>query len=70
MGIVRSLVRARLGRGVLAGNPLWIAVGAVVVVRRVIRVLAPRTEVVYSEELKPGRGVAIDHLTQRWTDAD
>lgn len=63
-------MRARLGRGVLAGNPLWIALGAVIVVRRVLRVLAPRTEVVYSEELKPGGGVVIGHLTQRWTDAD
>ena len=69
MGILRGLVRARLGRGVLAGNPLWIAVGAVVVARRILRRIAPKTEVVYSQRVAPGERVVISHLTERWTDA-
>jgi hypothetical protein len=68
MGLLRSLVRTRATRGVLAGSPFWIGVGVLVVARRVIRVLAPRTEVVYREELKPGRGLVINHLTERHDD--
>lgn len=65
MGILRAFVRARLGRGLLAGSPFWIAVGAVVAARRLLRVIAPRTEVVYREKLDPGHGIEITHLTDR-----
>ena len=64
MGILGSLLRARLGRGVLAGSPFWIAVGVLVVTRRLLRIIAPRTELVYREELKPGQGLSVHHLRQ------
>lgn len=62
MAFLRALIRTRVSRGVLAGNPFWIAVGSVMVARRLLRLIAPRTEVVHRERLDPGQSLAIHHL--------
>lgn len=62
MGLLGGLIRSRVSRGVLAGSPFWIAVGAVMVGRRLLRLVAPKTETVYRQRLRPGESLAIHHL--------
>lgn len=62
--MLSRLTRLAFRRGVIGGSRLWLGVGALALAGRLVVRLAQRNEeIVYHEELAPGDGLVISHLT-------
>ena len=60
--LVRVLLRNGWRRGVLGGSRPWVIAGGVALAVRVLQKLVGSEErVVYSEELRPGETLVIEH---------
>jgi hypothetical protein len=60
--LVRLLLRHGWRRGVLGGSRPWVVAGGVALGVRVLqKLIASEEKVVYSEELRPGETLVIDH---------
>jgi hypothetical protein len=59
---LRYLVRNGLRRGLLGGEPLWLAIGGgALAVQVVLRVMRRQPRVVFSEKLEIGESLVIEH---------
>lgn len=63
--MIRYLSRVGFRRGVLGGSRAWTVVGIVAFALRALgRMAARKPEIVYREELQPGRTLVVSHLSR------